>query len=73
VRSLSAPKVLLLFAHPALERSRVHRRLLAEAVSMDGVTVHDLYEAYPDFDVDVRREQALLSAHDVLVVQCPFY
>jgi glutathione-regulated potassium-efflux system ancillary protein KefG len=56
VRSLSAPKVLLLFAHPALERSRVHRRLLAEAVSMDGVTVHDLYEAYPDFDVDVRRE-----------------
>lgn len=72
-RSPSAPKVLLLFAHPALERSRVHRRLLTEASSMDGVTVHDLYEAYPDFDVDVRREQALLSAHDVLVVQCPFY
>lgn len=40
---------------------------------MPGLTVHDLYEAYPDFDVDVRREQALLSAHDVIVVQCPFY
>ncbi|MCE2901673.1 MAG: NAD(P)H-dependent oxidoreductase [Gemmatimonas sp.] len=71
--STPARRVLLLFAHPALERSRVHRRLLAEARTMPGITVHDLYEAYPDFDVDVRREQALLAAHDVLVVQCPFY
>jgi glutathione-regulated potassium-efflux system ancillary protein KefG len=64
--------VLLLFAHPALERSRVQRRLLHEALGLPGVTVHDLHEAYPDFDVDVRREQALLAAHDVLVVQCRF-
>ncbi len=64
-------RVLLLFAHPALEGSRVHRRLLRDVP--EGVTVHDLYDAYPDFDVDVPREQALLAAHDVLVVQHPFY
>ena len=51
----------------------MHRRLVAAVQGLPGVTFHDLYEAYPDFDVDVRREQELLAAHDVLVVQCPFY
>jgi glutathione-regulated potassium-efflux system ancillary protein KefG len=66
-------KVLILFAHPALEKSRVNRRLAAVARTTAGVTFHDLYEAYPDFDVDVPREQQLLLAHDLLVVQHPFY
>jgi len=67
------PRVLVLFAHPALEKSRVHRRLIAAAPARPDVTVHDLYEAYPDYDVDVPREQALLAAHDVVVLQHPFY
>ena len=47
---------------------------MAEAVfDLPGVTFHDLYEAYPDFDVDVRREQELLLAHEVVVFQHPFY
>ncbi len=66
-------RVLVLLAHPVLERSRVNRRLAATAVEIDGVTVNDLYEAYPDLDVDVRREQALLVAHHVIVFQHPFY
>jgi glutathione-regulated potassium-efflux system ancillary protein KefG len=66
-------RVLILFAHPAFERSRVNRQL-ADAVSgLPGVTFNDLYEAYPDFDVDVAREQRLLVEHDVIVVQHPFY
>lgn len=64
-------KVLLLFAHPVLERSRVNRRL-ADAVR-DLVTFHDLYEEYPTFGIDVPREQDLLRAHDAVVFQHPFY
>jgi glutathione-regulated potassium-efflux system ancillary protein KefG len=30
-------------------------------------------EAYPDFDIDVAREQRLLLAHDVIVMQHPFF
>lgn len=71
------PRVLLLFAHPALDKSRAHRRLAAEwpalRARLPGLTVHDLYEAYPDYDVDVAREQALLAAHDVVLFQFPFY
>lgn len=67
------PRLLVLFAHPALEKSRVHRRLVARVPDRPGITFHDLYEHYPDGDVDVAREQALLAAHDVVVMQHPFY
>ncbi|MDX1647130.1 MAG: NAD(P)H-dependent oxidoreductase [Longimicrobiales bacterium] len=66
-------RVLVLFAHPALEHSRVHRGLLRELPSDPGLTFHDLYEAYPRLDIDVEREQALLTEHDVVAFQHPFY
>ena len=66
-------RVLVLLAHPALRRSRVNRRLAAAAIPIDGVTVNDLYQHYPDFDIDVGREQKLLAEHDVIVMQHPFY
>jgi glutathione-regulated potassium-efflux system ancillary protein KefG len=65
-------RILVLFAHPALERSRVHRRLIERLPDLPGVTFHDLYEAYPTFDVNVAREQELLASHDLIVAQHPF-
>ena len=35
--------------------------------------MNDLYERYPRFHIDVRREQALLLEHDVIIFQHPFY
>jgi glutathione-regulated potassium-efflux system ancillary protein KefG len=66
-------KVLILFAHPALERSRVNRQLAAAVHSLAGVTFNDLYQQYPDLDIDVFREQRLLEGHDVIVMQHPLY
>ena len=66
-------RILILFAHPAFQKSRINRALVESAAGLDGVTLHDLYEAYPDFCVNVTREQALLLAHDVVVFQHPFY
>lgn len=66
-------KVLVLFAHPALERSRVNRELIQAARACAGVTFHDLYETYPDLHIDIEREQELLLAHDVYVFQHPFF
>ncbi len=65
--------ILILFAHPALEKSRVNRHLVAGVRDLPGVTFHDLYEAYPDFNILVPHEQELLEAHDVVVLQHPFY
>jgi glutathione-regulated potassium-efflux system ancillary protein KefG len=66
-------RVLILFAHPALEKSRIHRRLIREVPAQPGLTFHDLYEAYPAFDIDVPREQQLLLDHDLIVMQHPFF
>ena len=65
--------VIVLFAHPAYQRSRANRALVEAVRGLAGVTFHDLYETYPDFMIDVEREQALIAAHDALVFQHPFY
>lgn len=66
-------KVLILFAHPRLEKSRINRRLLASIPKDLPITLHDLYENYPDFNIDVEAEKRLLLEHDVLLWHHPFY
>jgi glutathione-regulated potassium-efflux system ancillary protein KefG len=66
-------KILILFAHPAFERSRIHAALTKATVGLPDVTLHDLYEVYPDFDIVPRIEQKLLTEHDVIIFQHPFY
>lgn len=66
-------RILVLFAHPALQKSRIHRRLMQAVSGLEGVTFHDLYETYPDFHIHVRREQQLLAEHNVIVFQHPLY
>lgn len=66
-------KILILFAHPSLERSEVNAPL-ADAVSgLPGVNLVDLYAEYPDFQVDIDREQQRLLDHDVIIFQHPLY
>ena len=66
-------RILILFAHPALEKSRVNKKLIDGMDSMEGITFHDLYQAYPDFDIDVEKEQQLLMDHDIIIFHHPFY
>ena len=66
-------KTLILFSHPALEASRANRALLEAVRDLDGVTFNDLYEEYPDFQIDVGREKELMEAHQRIVWQHPFY
>lgn len=66
-------RILILFAHPALQKSRVNRQLMQAVHRLEGVTFHDLYETYPDFHINVRREQKLLAEHNIIVFQHPLY
>ena len=66
-------RVLVLFAHPSLERSEANRPLAEAARAVDGVTLVDLYAEYPAFEIDVDREQARLRAHDVICFLHPLY
>ncbi len=40
---------------------------------LDCVELRDLYEEYPDFNIDVPEEQKRLDAHDIIVFQHPLY
>ncbi|MEO8465674.1 MAG: NAD(P)H-dependent oxidoreductase [Gammaproteobacteria bacterium] len=66
-------RLLVLAAHPRPRQSVVQRAMLASITGLPDITVRDLYAEYPDFIIDVRREQALLVEHDVVVLQHPLY
>jgi glutathione-regulated potassium-efflux system ancillary protein KefG len=65
--------LLLILAHPALHRSRANVALLKALEGVEGLTVHDLYEVYPDYLIDVAAEQERVRACGGLVFQHPFY
>jgi glutathione-regulated potassium-efflux system ancillary protein KefG len=71
--SAATRRILVLLAHPSLDRSEVNRPMVDAIRSLVGVTMADLYAEYPDFQIDIDREQARLLAHDVIVFQHPLY
>jgi glutathione-regulated potassium-efflux system ancillary protein KefG len=66
-------RVLIQFAHPSIARSKINKTLRAAVENLEDVTVNNLYAAYPDFLIDVKREQQLCMTHDVIIFQHPFY
>ncbi len=66
-------RVLILFAHPSPERSEVNVPLLEASTSRTNVTLVDLYGEYPDYRIDIDREQQRLRDHDIVVFLFPMY
>lgn len=70
---MSAVSTLVVYAHPAVSRSRVNRTMLQAIHDLPAIRIHDLYAHYPDFDVDVAGEQAALAEVNQLVLQYPIH
>jgi len=66
-------RILILFAHPALEKSRVNKSLIQYVSSVPNITFNDLYEEYYDFNIDVEREKKLLVENDIIILHHPFF
>ena len=66
-------RILILFAHPALQKSRFNKAMVEKIKGLPGVFLHDLYEAYPEFDIDIDFEQKLLEENDIIVLQYPLF
>lgn len=66
-------RIIIVFAHPRYEHSRVNRALLSAVSGLEGVTICDLYEEYADFNIEVEKEKERLISHDVIVWQFPLY
>ena len=66
-------KILILFAHPTFHKSLINKKLITAVENLEGVTVNNLYENYPDFFIKVKKEQNLLVEHDIIIWHHPFY
>ena len=67
-------KTLIILAHPDIAGSRVNRRWKDEILKhADKFELHELYSLYPNFKIDVAKEQKLLETHDKIVLQYPLY
>lgn len=66
-------RILILFAHPLFEKSRIHKSMVKAVPQAEHITFHDLYELYPDFNIRIETEKALLLSHDIIIWQHPLY
>lgn len=67
-------KTIIILAHPHIGQSYVNKsRIEALSKSNPEVKVHDLYQTYPDWNIDVAAEQALLIQYDRIIFQYPFH
>lgn len=66
-------QILVLSAHRTPDNSRINQAQVAALRELPGITVHELMREYPDYQIDVAREQALLNAHQHIVMMFPFY
>lgn len=65
--------ILVLVFHPNFSDSRINKKLVQEIKHHEEVTVHNVYEAYPDEVIHILAEQQLLEAHTRIVLQFPLY
>ncbi|APA67538.1 NAD(P)H-dependent oxidoreductase [Janthinobacterium sp. 1_2014MBL_MicDiv] len=67
-------KTLVIVFHPAIDKSVANKRWLQElARHPQRYTIHHVHQAYPDGNIDVAQEQALVEAHGNVVLQFPLY
>ena len=66
-------KTLVIVGHPNLPASRVSRSIIEEIKTQanSDITLHVLWEAYPDYKIDIKKEQDLLMAHEKVVFVFP--
>ncbi|MGG5357788.1 MULTISPECIES: NAD(P)H-dependent oxidoreductase [unclassified Enterococcus] len=65
-------KTLLIVSHPAIDTS-LNQQFFKEASADLPVTWHHLESIYPDYAIDSEKELALLSEHQRIIFQFPFY
>ena len=51
----------------------INAQMIKSIEGLENVTINNLYNNYPDFFIDVNKEQDLLTQHDLIIWHHPFY
>ena len=65
------PDAYVIAAHPAWRESRVNRLLMEAAKAQGRVALQDLYSSYPDYSIDIAKEQSALAQASLVVLLHP--
>ncbi|MCC7005095.1 MAG: NAD(P)H-dependent oxidoreductase [Ottowia sp.] len=68
---MTSTDIYLVAAHPTWGKSRVNRLLMEAAKALPRVEVRDLYSSYPDYAIDIAREQSSLAKAKLVVLLHP--
>jgi glutathione-regulated potassium-efflux system ancillary protein KefG len=66
-------RITIFIFHPLLHKSRVNHKLIQAVDGMEGVSIRYMYDLYPDFFIDVKKEQEVLMETDIIVWHHPLY
>ena len=67
-------KILVVVAHPNIEASIGNKGIIENFINLHpDAEIDELYKLYPDFKIDVKKEQEKLVKADVIVLQFPMY
>ncbi len=65
---------LVIVTHPSIKESVVNKNWIDELTNhSEGITIHLLYEKYPNLDFDIAAEQELLTKFDEIIFQFPMH
>lgn len=65
--------VLVLLAHPDIEKSFANRTIINSIKDHKNIQIRDLSSLYPDFNVDAAAEQQELIPADLIIFQYPLH
>ena len=67
-------KVLIVVAHPNIESSIGNKGIIENFISLHpDAEIDELYKLYPDFKIDVKKEQEKLLKADYIILQFPMF
>ncbi|WP_343594828.1 NAD(P)H-dependent oxidoreductase [Acinetobacter sp.] len=65
---------LLILAHPYYAQSIANKAIVNELVkTYPNLEVRDIFQLYPDYQIDVSAEQQALLRHDTIILQYPMF
>ena len=67
-------KVLIVLTHPNIESSIGNKEILENFKKLHpDAEIDELYKLYPDFKIDVKKEQEKLIKGDCIILQFPMF
>jgi glutathione-regulated potassium-efflux system ancillary protein KefG len=65
--------ILILYAHPNYQNSQTNKKLINGLEKIKNITINNLYQKYPNYNINIAVEQELLLQNDLIIFQFPYY